>query len=146
MVLGQIPLRSTSYSYFKRHIESFLIENWHEWDSNPRPRTYIYICICMYVCMYVYIYIIYILYIYVCIYIYYVYTIYIYIYTYVYVIYIIYILGWIWTHDHWIPFRRSNRLSYLVMSSTFTQSHLCTATPISSHYSVFTLVVWNGVI
>ena len=38
----------------------------------------------------------------------------------------------IWTHDHWIPFRRSNRLSYEAMSSTRTQSQLCTAIPISS--------------
>ena len=30
------------------------------------------------------------------------------------------------------PFRRSNRLSYQAMSSTRTQSQLCTATPISS--------------
>ena len=37
-----------------------------------------------------------------------------------------------WDYDHWIPFRRSNRLSYQAMSSTCTQSHLCTATPISS--------------
>ena len=38
----------------------------------------------------------------------------------------------IWTHDHWIPFRRSNRLSYQAMSSTRTQNQLSTATPISS--------------
>ena len=27
----------------------------------------------------------------------------------------------IWTHDHWIQFRRSNRLNYQAMSSTHTQ-------------------------
>ena len=42
----------------------------------------------------------------------------------------------IWTHDHWIPFRRSNRLSYQAMSSTHAQSQLCTATPILSVSSV----------
>ena len=47
-------------------------------------------------------------------------------------------LEWVWTHDHWIPFRRSNRLSYQTMSSTRTQSQLCTAAPISSLYSMFT--------
>ena len=36
------------------------------------------------------------------------------------------------THDHSIPFRRSNRLSYKAMISTRTQSQLCTATPVSS--------------
>ena len=36
------------------------------------------------------------------------------------------------THDHWIPLRRSNQLSYQATSSTRTQSQLCTATPISS--------------
>ena len=44
-------------------------------------------------------------------------------------------LSRIWTHDHWIPwipFRRSIWLSYQAMSSTRTQSQLCTATPISS--------------
>ena len=41
-------------------------------------------------------------------------------------------IEWVWTHDHWIPFRRSNRLSYQTMSSTRTQSQLCTAAPISS--------------
>ena len=39
---------------------------------------------------------------------------------------------WDLNHDHWIPFRRSNRLSYQAMSSTHTQSQLCTATLISS--------------
>ena len=39
---------------------------------------------------------------------------------------------WDLSHDHRIPFRRSNRLSYHAMSSTRTQSQLCTATPISS--------------
>ena len=37
---------------------------------------------------------------------------------------------------HWIPYRRSNRLSYQVMSSTRSQGQLCTATPISSLCSV----------
>ena len=37
-----------------------------------------------------------------------------------------------WDYDHWIPFRRSNRLSYQAMSSTRTQSQLCTATPVLS--------------
>ena len=45
-------------------------------------------------------------------------------------------LAWVrfepWTQDHWIPFRCSNRLSYQAMSSTLTQSQLCTVTPISS--------------
>ena len=41
-------------------------------------------------------------------------------------------LSGIWTHNYWIPFRRSNRLSYQAMSLTRTQSQLCTATPISS--------------
>ena len=36
------------------------------------------------------------------------------------------------------PFRSSNRLSYQAMSSTRTQSQLCTATPISSRCPVFT--------
>ena len=47
-------------------------------------------------------------------------------------------LSGIWTHEHWIPFRRSNRLSYQARSSTRTQSQLCTDTPISSLCSVFT--------
>ena len=38
---------------------------------------------------------------------------------------------YIYTHDHWNPFRRSNRLSYQTMSSTCTQSQLCAATPVS---------------
>ena len=41
----------------------------------------------------------------------------------------------IWTHDHWIPFRRFNQLSYQVMSyyqATCMQSQFCTTTPISS--------------
>ena len=37
-----------------------------------------------------------------------------------------------------IPFRRSNRMSHQAMSSTCTQSQLCTATPFSSLCSVFT--------
>ena len=36
-----------------------------------------------------------------------------------------------WTCDHWILFRRSDWLSYQAMSSTRTQSQLCTAIPIS---------------
>ena len=44
----------------------------------------------------------------------------------------------IWTHHHWIPFRRSNRPNYQAMSPTRTESQLCTATPISSLCSVFT--------
>ena len=41
----------------------------------------------------------------------------------------------IWTHDHWIPFRRSNQLSYQAMSyyqATCIQSQFCIITPISS--------------
>ena len=38
----------------------------------------------------------------------------------------------IWTHVHWIPFRRSNQLSYQTVSSARTQSQLCRATSISS--------------
>ena len=41
----------------------------------------------------------------------------------------------IWTHDHWVPFRCSNRLSYQAVSSTWSQNQLCT---ISSLSSVFT--------
>ena len=43
-------------------------------------------------------------------------------------------LAWVGTltHNHWIPFRCSNRLSYQAMSLTRTQSQLCTTTPISS--------------
>ena len=42
-------------------------------------------------------------------------------------------LAWgIWTLDHWILFRRSNQLSYQVMSSTRTLRQICTANPISS--------------
>ena len=37
-----------------------------------------------------------------------------------------------WDLNHRISFRCSNRLSYQAMSSTRTQSQLCTATPISS--------------
>ena len=40
-------------------------------------------------------------------------------------------LSGIWTHDHWIPFRRSNQMSYQAMSSTRTQSQFFTATAIS---------------
>ena len=39
---------------------------------------------------------------------------------------------WDLNHDHWIPFRRCNRLSYQAMSPARTQSQLCTATPSSS--------------
>ena len=35
-----------------------------------------------------------------------------------------------WTHNHWIPFRRSNQLSCQAMSSSCSQRQLCTATPI----------------
>ena len=41
-------------------------------------------------------------------------------------------LSGIWIHDHWIPFRRSNRLSSQAMSLTCPQSQLCRAAPISS--------------
>ena len=43
---------------------------------------------------------------------------------------------WDLTPDQWIPFRRSNRLRYQAMSSSGTQSQLCTASRISSlvHY------------
>ena len=41
-------------------------------------------------------------------------------------------LSGIWTHDHWIPFRRFIWLSYQAKSSTLIQSQLCTAAPISS--------------
>ena len=34
--------------------------------------------------------------------------------------------------DHWIPFKRSNQLSYQAMSSTRTQTQLCTVAPMSS--------------
>ena len=44
----------------------------------------------------------------------------------------------IWIHDDPIPFRRSNSLSYQAMCSSYTQSELCRAIPISSHCSVFT--------
>ena len=36
-----------------------------------------------------------------------------------------------WTQDQWIPFQRSNQLSYLAMSSSRNQSQLYIATPIS---------------
>ena len=36
----------------------------------------------------------------------------------------------IWTHDHWIPFRCSNQLSYHAISLTCTQTNLCRAAPI----------------
>ena len=42
------------------------------------------------------------------------------------------VLCGIWTHDHWIPIRHSNRLGYQAMSSTRTQSQVCIAIPISS--------------
>ena len=41
-------------------------------------------------------------------------------------------LNGIWAQVHWIPFRRSNRLSYQALSSTHFHSQLCTATTISS--------------
>ena len=41
-------------------------------------------------------------------------------------------------HDHWIPIRRFKRLSYQAMSSTSTQSQLCTASPVS--FSVHCIV------
>ena len=40
-------------------------------------------------------------------------------------------LSGIWTHIHWIPFRRRNRLSYQAINATRTQSQLCTAILIS---------------
>ena len=49
---------------------------------------------------------------------------YLYMYVYVYI--------YIYIYDHWIPFRRFNRLSYHAMSSTRTKSQLSTATPIPS--------------
>ena len=42
-----------------------------------------------------------------------------------------------WTYDHWIPLRLSSRGNYQTMSSTRSQSHNCTANPISSFCSVF---------
>ena len=69
--------------------------------------------------------------------------IYIYIYIYTYIIYMVFITeaffevaiescpSGIWTHNHWIPFRRSNRMSYQATSSTPTQSQLCE--PLQSH-------------
>ena len=50
-----------------------------------------------------------------------------------------------WTHDHWIPFRQSNRVSYQVISSMRSQSQLCTANPISSSLQCqisFCLILW----
>ena len=98
---------------------------------------YIYISI-----IYIYIYNIYI---YISIIYIYISNIYIYMYTYMYDIHHWRIFeaaieSWhssyrkseIWTHDHWIPFRRYNRLSHQIMSSTPTQSQLCRATSISS--------------
>ena len=50
-------------------------------------------------------------------------------------------LSGIWTHNQWILFRCSNWLSYQAISSTRTQSQLCTATPISlfarCHFSLY---------
>ena len=43
-----------------------------------------------------------------------------------------------WIHDHWIPFRRSKRLSFQAMSSNCTQNQLCRATIISSPASELT--------
>ena len=63
--------------------------------------------------------------------------IYIYIYIYTYIFEVV-IESWPEWHlnpqplNSVIPFRRSNRLSYLTMSSTHTQNQLCTATPILS--------------
>ena len=48
----------------------------------------------------------------------------------------------IWTHDHWIPFRRSNRLSHQATSSNRTQSQLCTAAPISSIVQCQVFLFW----
>ena len=45
---------------------------------------------------------------------------------------------WVWTWDHWIPFRHSNRLSCQAKSLTRSQRLLCTTTPISSLCSVIT--------
>ena len=47
----------------------------------------------------------------------------------------------IWTHDHWIPFRGSNRLRCQAMNSTLTQSQLYTATPISFFVHLFIVLV-----
>ena len=119
---------------------------------NQYLYTYMHIYIHkLYIYIYIYIYIY--MYIVICIYI--LVSVYVYIYTHIYTcsyvcIYIyIYIYGvhhwkilrsshrklaWVgfWTHDHWIPLRHSNRLSYQAMSSTRTQSQFYTATPISS--------------
>ena len=52
----------------------------------------------------------------------------------------------IWIHNHWIPFRPSNWLSYQDMSPTHTESKLCTASPISSCQIFFSdIVVFYGV-
>ena len=40
--------------------------------------------------------------------------------------------GVIWTHDHCIPFRTTDQLSYPAMKSSRTQSQFCAATPVSS--------------
>ena len=54
-------------------------------------------------------------------------------------------LSGIWTHDRWIPFRRSNRLSYQNMSSTRSQSQPFTATPILSlcSYIYIYIYIWT---
>ena len=46
------------------------------------------------------------------------------------------------SHNHRIPFRCSNQLSYLAMSSTCTQSQHCKATP-SYHMSVYIYIHIN---
>ena len=48
-------------------------------------------------------------------------------------------LSGIWSQDHCIPWRCFNRLSLYAINSTRSQSQPCTATPISSLCSVFTL-------
>ena len=45
-------------------------------------------------------------------------------------------LSEIWTDDHWIPFRYSNRLSYQAMILTRTKIQLCTAATVSFICSV----------
>ena len=104
-----------------------------------KNNLYIYIYY-IYVCMYMYIYInIYDKWIYIYIHIWYICIVFIYkeyvtknIYAYFLKLLQKVSLNGIWTHDHWIPFRRSNRMSYQAMSPTCTQSQFCTATPISS--------------
>ena len=52
-------------------------------------------------------------------------------------------LSGIWTHGRWIPFRRSNRLSYQNMSSTRSQSQPFTATPILSLCSYIYIYIYE---